>query len=90
MFDLFFVEPGEEDLPGPPVAVIFLNSVAVARFEYSGERDLLTPQLMTPQEVDYWANHWIKELEEIKTTARKKFASHRKKFASQRKRESGT
>ena len=94
LFVLLFIERDDEDLPGPPIAHVYVNPQAGHRHEYSGELDLLTPQLMTMQEVDEEID-WLKrksakELEAIRKRARKKFASHREKFASQRKRESGT
>lgn len=72
-FELLFERARQIPLPDPARAHIAVASHAVD----AAGRLLISPECRTADEVDHWASCLIKELEELKLTARRAFEKER-------------
>ncbi len=66
-FDLYFENDSKSKLPHPAISQVILKLLMDKKF--------ITPECVTSTEFDYQIDALIEELESIKTTARKKYAS---------------
>jgi len=65
--DVFYKAPGKKSLPHPTFVHLWLSG-------YSSDEDeniLLSPELATNQEVDYYVDDLVKQLEQVRRKAKK-------------------
>lgn len=75
---LHWIAPKKGDYPFSPVAHIIPESYSQAEDGHV----LLTPQCMTPTELDEQVDQMKSDLEEIRQEGHRRFASHRKSVKS--------
>ena len=68
-FDLDFNEPAKGEIPFAPVANVVLKEWT----ENEKGRKHLTPDCLTPHEIDYCISKLVEELETIRRVAHKRF-----------------
>jgi len=68
-FDLDFNEPAKGEIPFAPIANVALSEWT----ENEIGRKHLTPDCMSPKEIDYWISKLVKELEKIRCVAHQRF-----------------
>ena len=71
-FDLDFIKPGKNDLPGPSHALVHVKSSHSFR---KSELRYVTPDCVSIREFEYEINRLHKELDQILKRAEKRFAS---------------
>lgn len=76
--DLLFLGMPKDALPGPALSHVSLKSWG--RAEYKGVADvpLITPQCVSERELEYEIDRLHKELEVIRTAAKRKYAAYRR------------
>ena len=72
-FDVISVSSKKGDLPSPPFLCIYVREFS--KGENTGERPLISPQLMSDIEVDESINLLIQQLEKLRKKAKHKLAS---------------
>ena len=75
-FDLLFLAPGPNGLPGPPISHVYVKSCT--RQDYRGvNKDLmlLTPQAVSERELGEYIDAMCEELQEIKRSAARKYGA---------------
>ena len=71
--DLLFLEPGEDDLPGPPRV-----NIAVNRYSHVPDKGyetvpVISSECVSMQELDYQINYLKQELDQLRTKAALRF-----------------
>lgn len=79
--DLLWIEPEKGQYPFTPFAhIVPKTRPLVGQGGTLQDRVLLTPQLMTPPEIDYYVDELIADLEKIRRAAHKKFRKFHRNF----------
>src|SRR5262245_9211791 len=74
--DLLFLSAADADLPHPPIAHVYLTTVERAEYDHPSKGAiLLTPDAYGIREFEGYLNQLIRELEEIREEARKRFTA---------------
>ena len=71
--DLLFLEPGEDDLPGPPKAHIAVNSYSHASYKGYESVPLISSECVSMPELDYQVERLKRELDQLRTKAARRF-----------------
>lgn len=80
-FGLLFLEPGPNDLVGPPVSHVYVKQSS--RIDYRGiNKDLrpLTPQAVSSQELGSYIDKMCEELQDIKRVATRKYETAKERL----------
>jgi hypothetical protein len=76
--ELLFLSSEDADLPHPPIAHVYLTTEARAEYDHPSKGAiLLTPDAYGIREFEGYITQLIRELEEIREEARKRFAAEK-------------
>ena len=77
--DLLFLTSEDADLPHPPIAHVYLTTDSHAQYNHPSKgATLVTPEAYGIREFEGYINQLIRELEDIREEARKKFAAEKR------------
>lgn len=79
--DLLFLEPGEDDLPGPPRVHIAVNSYSHGSYKGHENIPLIGSECVSMHELDYQIESLKRELDQLKVKAARKFKEADKRMS---------
>lgn len=79
-FDLLFLKPSKDDLPGPAVSHLYVKTHSQKKYKgVSNNLLLIGAECMSIYEMEQEIDRLKRELEAIRKTARQKYTAHKAK-----------